>query len=68
MMTTQEQVLVKRINRHMRHGQQMVRKTRGRQMKNDYGEYYIHDFDRNTIVSHHVDVKALGREMGLLPR
>jgi regulator of extracellular matrix RemA (YlzA/DUF370 family) len=61
-----EASLVKRINQRLRNRQQMLRKTRGRQMQNDYGEYYLHDFDRNTIVAGHVDPEALARELGLL--
>ncbi len=61
-----EQVLVKRINRHLRDQGLMLRKTRGLRMQLDYGEYYVHNFERNLIDSHHVDPEALAREMELL--
>ena len=58
--------LVQRINRRLRKEEEMLRKARGTRWWRDLGEWYIVNFNRNTIVAGHVDPKELGRELGVL--
>ena len=68
-----ENALIKRINRRLMHTGQRLRKSRvllhrGSEVyfHPNLGEYYIIDIYRNALVSAHVNLEALGRELGLL--
>ena len=58
--------LLKRINRKLFKEGEMLRATRGDQWRNDLGDFYIVDLNRNTLVAQHVDIEALSRELGVL--
>ncbi len=58
--------LTQRINRVLRHDDEQLRKARGVRTRQDLGEWYVLDWNRNFIVRHHVDPEALGRKLGTL--
>ncbi len=70
--TLSEGALIKRINRNLRHEDQVLKKSRARSVQGyvyfdqNFGEFYILDFMRNNLIAAHVDVEALGRELGVL--
>ncbi len=53
-----------RINRKLRPSLQMLRKSR--RWSSDTGSFYLLDLGSNWLVQGHVDVEALGRELGVL--
>jgi len=57
--------LVQRINRALAKEDQKVRSTRGRN-----GAYYLINAERNVVITEpgHLDLEALGRELGVLDR
>jgi hypothetical protein len=67
-----ESALLKRINRKLAHEHERVRKTRGfynqgcgPYFDHNLGEYYCVDWDSNVITSTHLDIEALGRNLGV---
>ena len=58
--------LIQRINRKLATEQQQLKATRGERYRNDLGDYYIIDANRNFVIAQHVDVEKLGREMECL--
>jgi len=57
--------LLQRINRALRSNLRGVRKARGDRWP-ELGEYYLMDFNRNTILRMKVDLEQLGRELEVL--
>ncbi len=58
--------LLQRINRHLAHDLEGVKKSRSARAHQELGDYYIVDFNRNFILAGHVDPEALGRELEVL--
>jgi hypothetical protein len=64
-----EGALIQRLNRYLRAEEQVVRKTRGNRQLQDFGEYYILDFNRNWVVASWLTLEKLedmAREYNLL--
>jgi hypothetical protein len=65
-----ERAVIQRINRKFRKEDgppaRELKKTRGARAMLDLGYFYILDTERNFIDEHHVDLEALGRELGVL--
>lgn len=62
-----ERALLQRINRALVKEGEVVKKTRpGSRLEQDVGEYYGVDTGRNFVSRKHVDLEALGRELGVL--
>ena len=57
--------LIQRINRKLKPEGEMLKTGRGR-ARGSVGEYYVVNFNRNWITRQHVDLEALGRELGCL--
>ena len=60
-----EKALSCRINRRLRRDERMLKKSRGERYRIDLGDYYVVDMQMN-LVDKHVDLSALGRELGVL--
>ena len=58
--------LIQRINRRLAKDGERLHRYRGGQWSTDLGEFYIVDEYRNFLVRGHVDLAALGRELGVL--
>ena len=58
--------LIARINRALKHEDQMLEITRGERWRASQGDYYIVDTKRNWMLHHHIDPEALGRELKVL--
>ena len=60
--------LEQRINRKLQSVDEWrrLKRTRGQRWRSSLGDHYIIDLNRNFILQHHVDVVALGRELGAL--
>lgn len=58
-----EHSLIRRINRKLAEDDQVLRLARA---KRDVGEFYVVDTRRNFIVSKHIDLVMIAREMGAL--
>ena len=62
-----ERALLLRINRRLKSDLEAVKKTRGGPRRfSDLGDYYWVDYRRNFMLNHHLDLEAVGREMGVL--
>ena len=61
-----ERALIQRINRKLRHDDEMLKVARGGRTEQSVGRYYIINFNRNWIVSQNVDPETVGRELGVL--
>lgn len=71
--TVSDSAVLKRINRKLAHEHKHVRKTRGFYNQvcgpffdHNLGEYYCVDWYSNVITATHLDIEALGRELGVL--
>lgn len=58
--------LIQRINRKLRDENEVVRAARGERAKQQLGDFYRLDVDRNAVVQTDVDLEELGRELGVL--
>jgi hypothetical protein len=56
--------VIQRINRLLAAEGKELKKTRGILAERDLGDYYVCNSD--SVLSHHVDLETLGREMGAL--
>lgn len=65
MSTITEKALSSRINRRLRHDERMLKKSRGERDRSELGDYYVVDMQMN-LIDKHVDLCALGRELGVL--
>lgn len=64
-----ERALIARINRKLRHDEEdhlVLKKTRGDRALLDLGYFYLLNWHGNYINAHHVNIEALGRELGVL--
>ena len=55
-----------RIKWKLSKGWNVLKTTRGERWRNELGDYYIVDINRNFIVRKHVDPEELARELGVL--
>ncbi len=55
-----------RINRKLKPDFKMLRKTRGRIMQSNFGQFHVIDLRRNRILDTHVDLEAYARELGVM--
>jgi hypothetical protein len=55
-----------RINRKLKPDFKMLRKTRGRMMQSNFGQFHVIDLRRNRILDAHVDPEAYARELGVM--
>jgi hypothetical protein len=53
-----------RVRRKLKQEGQSLRKTRGKRMQQECGDYYIFD-DRKHIVAKHLDLMNLAKELGV---
>jgi hypothetical protein len=61
-MPVSERAAVQRINRALKHNDQILKKGRGRIR----GQYYLVDFKHNWVVHENVGIPALAGELGVL--
>jgi hypothetical protein len=63
-----ESTVIGRIGRALRRENPFLslRRPRGEQSRNDLGDFYIVDRNRNTIEASPCDLEVLGRELGVL--
>ena len=61
---TNERNLIRRVNRKLRAEGQQVHKAHSGRAEIELGEFYIRDFERNTIVATNIDLEDLAREVG----
>ena len=57
--------LIQRINRRLPEDE-ILKTSRGHMLRNNVGDYYILDVNRNFIVTGHVDLEELGRKLEAL--
>ena len=55
-----------RINRKLRQDGEQLRTARSQSVEHVVGRYFIVDVCRNFIAAQHVDLEALGRELGVI--
>lgn len=62
-----KRALLQRINRRLRKEDEMVRATRGDgRARQELGDYYRINFNRNLLLEKQVDLEEVGRELGVL--
>jgi hypothetical protein len=62
-----ERALLQRINRKLRKEQDsVVKKARGENVALTIGEYFMVGFHSNAVMEQDVDLKKLGKELGVL--
>ena len=60
------QALIARINRRLKPHGELLKVTRGERLRQNVGDFYVLDVNRNCIVQQHSDPERLGRELGVL--
>jgi len=58
--------LISRINRKLKPDHETLKVTRGERLRQNVGDFYVLDVNRNCIVQQHSDPERLGRELGVL--
>jgi hypothetical protein len=58
--------LMQRINRRLAEKGQLLRKSRKLDVKNNLGEYYTININRNVVEDSHIDLQDFGRKIGAL--
>jgi hypothetical protein len=58
--------VTQRINRKLAPGGRQLRKCRSERWRSELGNYYLLDIAHNAVMTRHVDLEALGRELGAL--
>ena len=58
--------VTQRINRALRARGETLKAARGVRARQDLGDYYTIQVDRNAVVDTHVDLERLARELGAL--
>jgi hypothetical protein len=61
-----EKAIIARVNRKLKPDLEMLRKTRGRMMQSNFGEFHVIDLRRNCILDTHVDPETYARELGVM--
>lgn len=57
---------IQRINRKLKPDLQSVKTARGERLRQEVGDYYIIDYDRNYVADKDIDPEAYARELGVL--
>jgi N-acetylglutamate synthase-like GNAT family acetyltransferase len=60
-----EVAVIKRINRKIKHDGLCLRKSRAR-YRNELGDFYLIDVNRNVIDATGVDIEVYGRELSVI--
>jgi hypothetical protein len=58
--------VMQRINRELASQGKVLKKSRGERARQDFGDYYIIDVNRNFLVESHCDLEELGRKLAVL--
>ena len=58
--------LLARINRRLAKDDEQLKAARGEEARQDLGDFYVVDFNRNVVVSKDVDPVGLARKLGVL--
>jgi hypothetical protein len=59
--------LIARINRKLKASDEVLKATRGEgRARQEFGDFYVLDFNRNAVMQKNVDPEQLGRELGVL--
>ena len=58
--------IIQRINRNLAPQKQKLKACRSDRWRDDLGDYYVIDVEINGVLHKHVDLEALGRELGVL--
>lgn len=58
--------LISRINRRLRPDHETLKVTRGERLRQNVGDFYVIDVNRNIVVEPHADPERLGRELAVL--
>ena len=61
-----ERALMQRIQRKLKHQDELLRKNASLRWQTDLGDFYIVDANRNILLSAHHNLEQLGRELGAL--
>jgi hypothetical protein len=57
--------VTQRLNRKLAEQNQQLKRSRGRS-SSDLGDYYVLDFNNNSVVADHVNLTTLAKELGVL--
>lgn len=57
---------IQRINRKLKADRQVLKKARGNAAKEDVGDYYVIDTERNILMRSRVDLTQFGRTIGAI--
>ncbi len=60
--------LIQRINRRLSDDGEMLKAIRSERWRHELGDYHTIDIPTNSISRKHVDLEALGRELGALQK
>ena len=58
--------LIQRINRRLEAEGEILKVARGERQRQEVGDYWILDFQKNSIVATNVDLEVLAREVDAL--
>jgi hypothetical protein len=58
--------IIQRINRALKHDNEMLKTTRGERLRQQVGDFYVLDFSRNNVLNTHVDPEKMARDMEVL--
>jgi hypothetical protein len=61
-----ERALMARVNRSLADSYEMVKKARGTYARQQLGEFYLLDFNRNAIMRQNLDLEDFAREIKVL--
>ena len=65
-MPVTERALIQRINRVLKKQDEVLKATRGARARQELGDFYILDFNRNRIIEKNVDPEEVGKELKVL--
>lgn len=58
--------VIQRLNRRLKQDHEMIRAARGAQARQEFGDFYWLDYNRNVVLDKDVDVEALARKLEVL--
>jgi len=58
--------LVQRINRRLKADDEVLKSPRGRNARQQLGEYFVLELTCNAVYDTHIDPEAFGRKLGVL--
>jgi hypothetical protein len=65
-MQVTSRAVVQRINRKLAPQMKKLCVTRGDRMRQEFGDFYIVDYSRNTVIDWHINPEALARDLDVL--